>query len=228
MSSLLSLAVFASLSPVAEATERAPRAAHFVVSSYHSNDEAFELYSPNDALGTQGLRLEGDLRGPISLVGSYTRRRVASEYFDSLVDSDQDETDREDAALIAAFSGQQITFGPKVRVDATRSLSLYAVGQGLAFIGTSRLDDDPTTEDNLNQITMRSWAPGFVAAGGAEFAPKVGPVNLSTFLELGYNWTAQMAFEDASVREDGTNEPASMGDMAFRGFYLQWGVGVRF
>jgi hypothetical protein len=228
MSSLITIAALAATLPVAQAADRAPRSAHFVFSSYHVDDEAFDLYSPNDALGSMGLRLEQHLRGPLSLVGSYSRRRVASEYFDSLVNSGKDPSDTEEAALVASFAGQQITLGPKLRHDFGPAFSVYAVGQGLAFVGTTRIDDDPTADDNPSELTMRAWAPGFVAAGGVEFAPKIGSVPLSTFLEMGYNWTAQMDFNDPNIRENGTNEPASMGDLAFRGFYVQLGVGVRF
>ena len=160
-------------------------------------------------------------------MATYTRRTVASEYYDSLVESER-MPERDDAALVAAFTGQQVTVGPKLRVDLGRGFSPYVVGQGLAFIGTSRLDDAPGVDGNPNELRARSWAPGFVAAGGLEYSPSIGPVQLSTFFELGYNWTAQMSFEDANVRENGTNAPAVMGDMAFRGLYVQTGIGVRF
>jgi hypothetical protein len=228
MFNLLTIAALASALPVAQAEERPAHAAHFVVGSYHSNDEAFDLYSPNDAIGAMGLRLETDLKGPISLVGSYTRKQVSSEYFDSLVENSASNLDREEAALVAGFAGQQITIGPKVHYAVKSAISVYAVGQALAFVGTSRLDDDPGADDNINQLTMRGWAPGFVAAGGVELMPKVGPLKTSTFLEMGYNWTAQLDYSDEAIRENGTNEPAAMGDLAFRGYYVQFGVGVRF
>ena len=164
----------------------------------------------------------------MSLVGSYTRRRVASEYFDSMVESDRDTPESLEAALVAAFTGQQITLGPKLRMDRRGVFSPYVVAQGMAFIGTSRLDDAPSTEDNVNELRMRGWAPGFVAAGGVEAAPTLGPVYLTRFLEMGYNWTAQLELRDEAVRENGTNEPALMGDLAFRGFYVQLGLGLRF
>ncbi len=228
MSNLLALTALAAVLPTAAASEREKNAVQLVIGSYASNDDAFGLYSPNNVIASPGFRAERDLRGPVSLVGTYTRKRVASEYFDSLVESDQADVEREDAAMVAAFTAQQLTFGPKVRLDLGRALSPYLVGQGLVFIGTSRLDDDPTREGNLNELKARSWAPGFVAAGGMEFSPRVGPVHFSSFLEMGYNWTAQMNFTDENIREHGTNEPADMGDMAFRGFYVQLGLGVRF
>ncbi len=227
MFSLLSIAALAATVPAANASERKPNAVQLVYGGYGSGDDAFSFYSPNNSLGAAGIRGERDLRGPVSLTGTYTRRRVASEYYDSLVESDR-MPERDEAALVATFTGQQITLGPKVRVDLGRGFSPYVVGQGLAFIGTSRLDDDPGVEGNLNELRNRSWAPGFVAAGGVEYSPSIGAVRLSTFFELGYNWTAQLGFEDESVRERGTNAPADMGDLAFRGVYVQTGIGVRF
>ncbi|HCH65124.1 MAG TPA: hypothetical protein DFR83_20135 [Deltaproteobacteria bacterium] len=227
MSSLLLIAAFSALS-TAEASERGKNAVHLVYGSYASNDAAFEFYSPNPSIGAAGIRGERALRGPVSLVSTYTRRTVSSEYYDDLILADQ-MPEREEAALVAAFTGQQFTVGPKLQLDLGKSaFSTYVVGQGLAFVGTSRLDDAPDEDDNLNQLKARSWAPGFIAAGGLEYSPRVGPIQLSTFVELGYNWTAQMGFEDDSVRESGTNAPADMGDLAFRGFYMQMGLGVRF
>jgi len=227
MSSLLTLAAFAAALPVAEANERPKNAVHAVIGAYHTSDDAFNLYSPNDALASPGIRLERDIRGPVSLVGTYTRKRVASEYFESLVENNGD-PDREEAALVAAFIGQQVTFGPKVRFTRSHALSPYLAAKGLAFFGTSRLDDAPEVEDNANELKARGWAPGFVAAGGVEFAPNVGAFTPTAFMEMGYNWTAQLELRDENIAEHGTNEPALMGDMAFRGFYIQLGMGLRF
>jgi hypothetical protein len=227
MSSFLMIAALAAALPTAHASEREKNAVQLVYGGYGSGDDAFEFYSPNDSLGAAGIRGERDLGANLSLTGSYTRRTVASEYYDGLVESDR-MPERDEAALVAAFTGQQITLGPKLRVDLKRNLSPYVVGQGLAFIGTSRLDDAPYTDGNPNELQARSWAPGFVAAGGLEYSPRIGPVRLSTFFELGYNWTAQMGFTDRNIRENGTNAPADMGDLAFRGLYVQTGLGIRF
>jgi len=54
------------------------------------------------------------------------------------------------------------------------------------------------------------------------------PVQLSSFLEMGYNWTAALKLTDENIGEHGTNEPASMGELTFRGYYLQAGVGIKF
>jgi hypothetical protein len=37
-----------------------------------------------------------------------------------------------------------------------------------------------------------------------------------------------MSFTDRNIRENGTNAPADMGDLAFRGLYVQTGLGIRF
>ena len=228
MSSLLTIAALAVALPTAHAAERGQNALQLVYGSYASNDDAFSLFSPNASIGAAGIRGERDLLGRLSVVGSYTRRTVSSEYYDDLVMSDQYPI-RDEAALVAAFTGQQITVGPKLRHDfGKRAFSAYAVGQGLAFVGTTRLDDAPSEEGNINELQSRSWAPGFVAATGLEFSPTMGRVQLSSFFEVGYNWTAQMSFEDDNVRQNGTNAPASMGDLAFRGAYVQVGVGMRF
>jgi len=228
--SLLAIGALALSTPAQAEDDRPTRELHLVTGSYGTGDRHFDFYSPNAAIGASGARLTLGLKGPWSVVAGYTRRTVVSEYFDSLVESSNEALDRDDAALIAGFTGQQVTFGPKVQLDHTPSFGTYLTAQGLAFMGTSRLDDDPTSDENRNQLKSFGWAPGFVTAVGVAYHPKVDriPFQPSTFLEMGYNWTAQLELTDENVTQHGTNEPASLGELSFRGFYVQAGLGFQF
>jgi len=227
---LLALGAVALSSSAQAADDRPAHEFHLVTGSYASGDRHFEFYSPLNNIGSSGARLGIGLKGPWTLTAGYTRRTVVSEYFNSLVESNNDELDRDDAALITGFTGQQVTLGPKFQIDPKPWLGTYITTQGLLFMGTSRLDDDPTTDDNRNQLKAFDWAPGFVAAAGVQLNPQIrrSPVQLSSFLEMGYNWTAALKLTDENIGEHGTNEPASMGELTFRGYYLQAGVGIKF
>ena len=147
-----------------------------------------------------------------------------------MVDSNPNELERDEAALITGFTGQQFTVGPKLRVEPKPWLGAYVTAQGLAFRGTSRLDDRPEKDENRNQLKAAAWAPGFITAAGVEVNPQLSalPVQLSSFLEMGYNWTGALKLTDENIAANGTNEPASMGELTFRGYYVQAGVGIKF
>jgi hypothetical protein len=229
-STLLALGALALSSPALAADERPAHEFHLVTGSYGTGDRHFEIYSPLSSIGASGARLGIGLKGPWSIMTGYTRRSVVSEYFDSMVGSNPTEIERDEAALITSFTGQQVTFGPKLQIDPKPWLGTYVTAQGLMFMGSSRLDDDPTTDENPNQLKSFGWAPGFVAAAGIEVNPqiKASPVQLSSFLEMGYNWTAAFELSDENIDKYGTNEPASMGELSFRGYYMQAGIGIKF
>lgn len=229
---IASIALLA-LSTAASAADK-DRTVSGVIGSYAANDPAFELVSPMDALGVFGLRVEYGLTDRFTLAATGTRKRVATAWYDSHVEGSPSIGSGEsfdDPTLMAGFLGQQVTIGPKVMLfkQPDRLVNGYFTAQGLAYFGTLRLDDDFTREDNPNQYVYRGWAPGFVTALGAE--AQVLPrrrVRPTAFLEMGYSLTGQMAFSDENVRDQGRPEPVPLGDLQFRGFYLQSGIGVRF
>ena len=227
---LLALGALALSSPALAQDDRAAHEFHLVTGSYGTNDSQFEIYSPNASIGASGARLGIGIKGPWSVMAGYTRRSVVSEYFDSMVGSNPSELERDEAALITSFTGQQVTLGPKFQIDPKPWLGTYVTAQGLMFMGTSRLDDDPSTDENRNQLKSFGWAPGFVTAVGFEVNPQISrsPVQFSSFLEMGYNWTAGLELTDKNIDKYGTNEPASMGELSFRGYYMQAGVGIKF
>jgi len=217
------------LFPVAHAADPPPpREVHLVTGSFASGDRHFGLYSPNDHIGASGARLGLRVAGRWSLVGDYTRRTVVSEYSEPMVDNASDTA--EHPTLTASFTGQQVTLGPKFQANPLPWLGTYGTARGLLFFGTTHLDDDPTTDDNPNQLTARARAPGFVAAAGIQVNPVLEQrsVRPSGFFEAGYGWTRPLAFVDDTIQEHSSSAPASMGSLTFRGAYIQAGVGLRF
>mgnify|MGYP003335200688 CR=1 FL=1 len=99
-----------------------------------------------------------------------------------------------------------------------------AVSNGLA---AARRPSPPAAR---RKPAAAAWAPGFITAAGVEVNPQLSalPVQLSSFLEMGYNWTGALKLTDENIAANGTNEPASMGELTFRGYYVQAGVGIKF
>ncbi len=228
MFTLIAISVLSTAMALPE--DRPNHEAWAVLGQYASNDDQFSLYSGDNNIGARGLRVGVGLTPHWSVVGSYTRRRVATAYDATSVEGADSESTYERPTFVAAFSAQQITLGPKYAYTLTNMLTPYAVAQGLAFVGTSRLDDNADDPENLNQIKGRGTAFGFVTALGAELTtPKdLGGLRPALFLEVGYNWTSELLLVDEAVGQNGTSEPAPLGDLHFRGAFVQSGIGVRF
>ena len=81
---------------------------------------------------------------------------------------------------------------------------------------TARFDDDPSQDDNPNQITLHGASVGFAAAAGLSLRiPSTRGFTVSHYTEFGYEAMTPLSLGTA-------------GDIAFRGLHIRSGLGVRF
>lgn len=129
-----------------------------------------------------------------------------------------------DSSFMAAFTADEFTLGVKAGLPIADWCQGYGTVQALAFRGRMRFDDDAEDRNNPDQLKASALAPGGIAALGAELylLPSKFSVRPATYLEAGYAQAAKLSF---TADQAGG---APIGDLVFKGFYLHWGMGVRF
>lgn len=181
-----------------------------------AHEGAWNNFDTRDRLGSLGLRVGYAPIERVQVFGTWQHtRRGASQNFS--YDASLSEAPGYDLGLSSAFTGHTAGLGVRADLAITPYFNPYVFGQGLAQLGTIRLDDDSETSENPNQLTQKAWAPGFAAGIGGEIkmAPPEWAIRPSMRLELGYGRTAQLDF-------------AELGDMQFAGFYGRIAAGVTF
>jgi len=193
----------------------------------HTSDTDWEMFSDAGSVSTWGIRAGYGLSEHLSVVASWHHSADGAEiYFDNTESYDGD------PAFHTAFMSDQFAVGPKFNYAVNGWLAPYGTAQLMAWRGKIRLDSDVKEEGNLGEQKFAALAPGAVAALGVEWMPfRLGEeVKAATHLELGYAYMLPMKFHDAdgTERVDNTDKPAFVGEMDFQGFYMRWGVGLRF
>jgi hypothetical protein len=107
--------------------------------------------------------------------------------------------------------------GPKLSLDAISWLKPYVTVQGTFLWGTVKLDDDPSDDENLNELRRSGVTGGGQAALGLDLVllGETRTVRPTIGFEAGYGWLAPLTLGD-------------MGSLRFRGFHSDFTVGARF
>lgn len=171
-----------------------------------NSDQAFDLFSENNAMPSRGVRLGLGLSDELTIVAGWHRvSRGATLYLG------------EGSEIRSAFFADEFTLGPKLGKLLGDVAFPYVTTQAMAFRGVMKLDDDPSTRHNPGQLQESAITPGVLGLGGIEFRSPTETSDLAVafFLEMGYGWVARGAYGDF-----GTMKPG--------GFALRSGVGLRF
>ncbi len=212
------------LSALAAAPAHAGGELSLQLASTVSHDPDLDLFSDANNVASYGLRggwffhenmaLVADLHRGRSIVDAYGTTTATEDYGDELV-------------FRSSLTTHQVGLGFKGRTELWRpAFAMYGVAEGVLAMSTARFDDDPDEEGNPNELSFRAAAPGFRTALGLEWLPlRVGlDQRLFTHLEAGYAFLGALDFEDDQT----TGGPMALGDLRVRGFYINWGVGLRF
>ena len=171
-------------------------------------DANWELFSETPRLPTQGVRIGWPVHDRVAIVAAWHRgARGTTLGGESTGQSD----------FIAAFSAHSVALGAKADYPLAPWFAPFATAQAIGLVGTVRLDDDPDDDENLNQLSHTAFAPGALATAGIELRIPLadGDFAAATALDMGYAWLAPLSYD-------------TLGDLAFHGFILRWGVGARF
>ena len=173
------------------------------------HDPSWQTFDEHhDFFGANGLRVGYAVHDRVAIVGGWHLGRNGQDVF---VDGEDQQSFR------AAFTGHEFLLGAKADLPLARWFRPYALLQAMGVYGVVRLDEDVSTEDNLNQIKEGAFAPGGVAAGGFDIRVpfKEEAYIIATYFEFGYGQILPLRFQD-------------MGDITMGGFAFRWGVGARF
>ena len=120
--------------------------------------------------------------------------------------------------FIAAIQLAQVQAGIRTDILQHSWGRPYGSAKATATLGSLYLDDDPSDDNNVNQITERGVSfGGLVAAGIAVEQPRrqAGPFALRGELELGYALSTDLGFGD-------------IGSLSLNGMHIRVGGGIRF
>jgi hypothetical protein len=185
-----------------------------------TRDANYGLFSDTDRIGTWGVRGGVGLSRHLAVVASFHHGATGNRL-------DGYETDGDYVEGAMQFRNNQLALGPKFELAVAPWLRPYGTVQAVAFQGRILLDDDADQDDDLNELSYRDVAPAGVVALGLDLVPYGAKkaVGVGSHLELGYGHAAPLRFAD---EERAQGEPVSLGELQFSGFYVRWGVGLRF
>jgi hypothetical protein len=191
------------------------------VGGLNSSDPNFELFSEEGGISTWGVRGGVGLTRHVAIVASFHHGAVGTAF-----ESYEDASDEYDEGSMQ-FRTNQLAVGPKFEAAVAPWLRPYATVQAMGFQGRILLDDNSEVDDNENQLSYRAIAPAGIVALGLDLIPfgATKSVGVGSHLEMGYGHTRPLQFEDS---ERAAAEPVSLGELQFSGFYINWGVGIRF
>ncbi|MEN0066125.1 MAG: hypothetical protein AAGA48_28550 [Myxococcota bacterium] len=149
-----------------------------------------------------GARAQLKVHDRVQLVGTWQRSQRGSR----LTTSDAF------PAVGAALTVDQFALGPRADIEVTEMFFPYLMAQGLLWRGQIRLDDDPTTSTNPNQLRSIGLTGGLITVAGFEI--RVPDHWFSAYAEFGHRWAGSAAIGDL-----GTIRP--------RGYIQRLGVAVR-
>lgn len=209
-------ALFLSFLNTAQATEIAVERA-----ALGANDPAYNSIDDRDRLSGWGLRAGYTVVPSLTVVGSWSMQRRGADHFSPSASGASTEFDGgefvdSDSSTVALL-GHTAGLGVKWNLLENPWVSPYVSGQGLVQVGTLKLDDDASRDDNLNQISARAIAPGFSVVGGADIGLGLEELSVRPMghVEIGYGQLAALDYGD-------------MGALHLRGLILRAGVGVQF
>lgn len=181
-----------------------------------AQDPAYDSIDDRDRLSGWGLRAGYPVVPGLSVIGSWSmQRRGAFNYAPSL--SAEDGAYGDESSVQVALLGHTAGLGVKWNPIENPWFSPYVGAQGLLQVGTLKLDDDLSRDDNVNQVTARAFAPGFAVVGGADVGLGLEglPVRPMGHVELGYGQLGALDYDD-------------LGELRLRGLIVRAGVGVQF
>lgn len=184
--------------------------------SIGATDPAYDAIDERDRLAGWGLRAGYTVVPSFTVVGSWSMQRRGAAYYSPVL-GDQEGNYYGESESATALLGHTAGLGVKWNVIENPWVSPYVSAQGLVQVGTLKLDDDVSRDDNLNQLSARALAPGFTVVGGADIGLGLEelPVRPMGHVELGYGHLAALDYGD-------------VGALKLRGLVFRAGVGVHF
>lgn len=204
-----SLLGLASVAP--SAVHAADHEVSYEVGTLAIHDPAWDLFDASlSYLPSQGVRLGYAVHDRVAVIGGWHHAARGQTLYTEGEEDDE-------STFAAAFYSETFLAGAKADWDLAPWFRPYAAAQFMGVLGTVRLDDDTTEDDNLNQITRRAFTPGAVATGGVDIRVPFadGRYAVASYMEFGYGRTLNLSFED-------------LGDLDMAGFAFRWGIGARF
>jgi len=198
------------ISDVEEPVETDERWLTFGVDVAHqfTGQRNYALFSGERYMLGLGARAQVAVHDRVQLLATWqhSQRGASIRVFNSDVEDIEHE-------VHSALTVDQFGLGARADVGAyDQVLFPYALGQVMLWRGMVRLDDDPDTATNANQLRKSGFAAGIVMMAGVEI--RVPEQGFAFYGELGHHWIDRASFGDL-----GTIRP--------RGFIHRLGIAYR-
>ena len=175
----------------------------------YTDQPDYALFDGNAFMLALGLRAQVEVHDRIELVASWQHsQRGGTLGVPGFDDAREDYNEVRNVLTVDQFG-----LGPRADIEVNELFSPYVMAQGLVWRGLVRLDDDPFTSANDNQLRFGGATGGALAVAGFEI--RVPDHWFVAYAEFGHRWLAR-----APIGELGSIRP--------RGYVHRIGAAARF
>ncbi|MEM6929405.1 MAG: hypothetical protein AAF602_20870 [Myxococcota bacterium] len=173
-----------------------------------TNQPDYDLFQGNALMLGLGARAQVAVIDRIQVVGTWQRsQRGGTLDVPEIGDPSSDFPE-----IRTVLTVDQFGLGPRADIEVNEMFYPYVMAQGMVWRGLVRLDDDPDTSTNPNQLRATGVTGGVLAMAGFEI--RVPDHWFSAYAEFGHRWIGR-----ASIDNLGTIRP--------RGYIQRLGVAIR-
>ncbi len=191
--------ILVSLASVALAQSDGPVLTVGLDVGHHFTDQPdYELFEGNALMLGLGARAQVGLHDRVQIVGTWQR----SQRGGTLDVPEFGEPSANFPEIRTVLTVDQFGLGPRVDIEITEMFFPYLMAQGMVWRGLVRLDDDPDTSTNPNQLRSTGVSGGVLAMAGFEL--RVPDHWFSAYAEFGHRWIGRASIGDVgSIRPRG-------------------------
>ncbi len=174
-------------------------------------DDSFDLFGSRDGLDTSGLRVGRRVVDRVEVQLGWLRGNRGAN-----VEVANAAGGRE-FAFQSAYYAHRFSLGARGDVTLDNALFAYVAARGQLVLQQVRLDGDPDSKSNVDQLSETALAPGGELVGGIELRIPQGEMPLTA------GWTLEVGAETVANATFG-----EFGDLRSGGFVIHSGIGIRF
>jgi len=193
----------------------APRVATWSLTAEYGSsrykDESFDLFGAVNRVDVAGIRLGYRALDRVEAQVGWLRGIQGAEV------EVPNAAGGRDLAFRSAYDANRFSAGLRADITIDNAAFAYVAARGELVLQRVRIDGDPETTSNPDQLTETALSPGGEVVGGIELRL---PQNQ---MPLTFAWTLEMGAETVASATFG-----DFGDMRSGGFVLHTGLGVRF
>lgn len=175
---------------------------------HYTGQPDYDLFEGNALMLGLGARAQVAVHDRVQIVGTWAR----SQRGGTLDVPEVGDPSSDFPEVRTVLTVDQFALGPRGDIEVNEMFFPYVTLQGVVWRGLVRLDDDPDTATNPNQLRSTGVSGGVQALAGFEI--RVPDNWFSVYAEFGHRWIGSAGIGD-------------LGSIRPRGYVQRLGVGFR-